>query len=411
MTRWYYAVGADQKGPVGEEELRALIKDGKVGDKTRLWKKGMESWDFADEIRELDPVFDRLPPLPPELAVPLQTENPAYGVAPGGELRSSLARPWPRFWARFIDTTLLIMPTAFAIGYMKAYWDLRFQFGSPETHGLIMTTLLLPIIYMLLALMMTATGSTIGKTVMAVKVPVPQGRSRLGFYLTRELKVWMAGIGFGIPIVALFTQIRQYRLVAAGKPASYDKGHTSVVRRASKLRVILGASIVVGLLGFGVYLEMKAQEAAAELAPTQLWTNPINSRTAYIAKTWTSREVNVGGSRAFMFESDTQRATIVFGYESYEFDGVENRDYAEAIQAAISRGITITSDWSPVTVQGHPGLRATGKSVEYEGIEIELTVAVIGRNAWRIMVSANGRPASQVPNWDELVQALFSTAD
>lgn len=41
---WYYAIGSQQQGPVSEEQLQALIKDGVVTGDTRVWREGMTNW-------------------------------------------------------------------------------------------------------------------------------------------------------------------------------------------------------------------------------------------------------------------------------------------------------------------------------------------------------------------------------
>ena len=41
---WYYAVGSQQQGPVSEDQLRGLIKDGVVTGDTRVWREGMADW-------------------------------------------------------------------------------------------------------------------------------------------------------------------------------------------------------------------------------------------------------------------------------------------------------------------------------------------------------------------------------
>ena len=41
---WYYAVGQDQKGPVTEEQLQALVKDGVVTGDTLVWREGLANW-------------------------------------------------------------------------------------------------------------------------------------------------------------------------------------------------------------------------------------------------------------------------------------------------------------------------------------------------------------------------------
>ena len=41
---WYYAVGSQQQGPVTEDQLRALAKDGVVTADTMVWRDGMADW-------------------------------------------------------------------------------------------------------------------------------------------------------------------------------------------------------------------------------------------------------------------------------------------------------------------------------------------------------------------------------
>lgn len=41
---WYYAVGQEQKGPVTEEQLQALAKDGAITGETLVWREGLADW-------------------------------------------------------------------------------------------------------------------------------------------------------------------------------------------------------------------------------------------------------------------------------------------------------------------------------------------------------------------------------
>ncbi len=41
---WYYADGQEQKGPVDEVALKALVSDGTVTNETLIWKEGMANW-------------------------------------------------------------------------------------------------------------------------------------------------------------------------------------------------------------------------------------------------------------------------------------------------------------------------------------------------------------------------------
>jgi hypothetical protein len=41
---WYYAVGGEQKGPVGEEAFQDLLRQGIVTPQTLVWREGMANW-------------------------------------------------------------------------------------------------------------------------------------------------------------------------------------------------------------------------------------------------------------------------------------------------------------------------------------------------------------------------------
>jgi len=41
---WYYAVGADRKGPVSEEELQGLVQQGAITLQTLVWRTGFSDW-------------------------------------------------------------------------------------------------------------------------------------------------------------------------------------------------------------------------------------------------------------------------------------------------------------------------------------------------------------------------------
>ena len=43
-TPWYYAVNGERKGPVEEEELRALLSAGTVTGDALVWTAGMAQW-------------------------------------------------------------------------------------------------------------------------------------------------------------------------------------------------------------------------------------------------------------------------------------------------------------------------------------------------------------------------------
>ncbi|MFP1631548.1 DUF805 domain-containing protein [Zhengella sp. ZM62] len=47
--QWYYAEGQERRGPVGEDQMRAMAESGLVRPETLVWTAGMENWQKATE--------------------------------------------------------------------------------------------------------------------------------------------------------------------------------------------------------------------------------------------------------------------------------------------------------------------------------------------------------------------------
>ncbi|MBD9510054.1 DUF4339 domain-containing protein [Ensifer sp. ENS10] len=409
MIVWYYAAGKDQKGPVDDDEIRGLIKSGQINRETFVWHEGMDAWQRAADHPDLSKAFSTPPPLP--VASPPKLPSPIFDppvVRPGVEIAS---RPWPRFWARFIDNLIFVPLFGFGIGLWAVLYAPDIYLQIVTMNGVLFGVLLLPLVALFLALCMIVVGTTPGKAVVGVRVVVPQGHSRIGFYLSREFKVWVAGLGLGIPFVALFTQVRQYRLLAAGKAASYDEGNPEIIANPSKVRLAASIVVVSALFTGNVILRAEDQKAETNLNATQAWLNPVTDKTATIGKTWQAQEMKTNSGRAFYFASNELLAEAILGYERFPSDGVQAAAYADAIKAAVASDVSIDTEWRSVSVQGMPALRATGKSVKYTDSIVEVTIAVKGRDAWRTLVFARGNSPAQSAEKDKFVQAMFGTAN
>lgn len=412
MTSWYYAIGPQQHGPVTDEEMHAFIRERRVARETHVWHSGMDSWKAAAEVEDLNTAFAALPPPLPSpseaAAVSLENERTADASILAA---STLARPWPRFWARFIDLGLFSALLGFGIALALAYFAPELYLGLATIDGRVQGLLLLPVISLILAALMAVLGTTPGKAILGIKVKKLTGSNSFIFHLKREFKVWFAGLALGIPLIALFTQIHQYRRVAAGRPAGYDEGVVSVEGRPSGFRVFAGVLLAVTLVSLGVYSQVMDRETARDLYVTQSWTNPITTKRTEFAKTWTVTEVPINSGRLFHFVSSALFAEALFGFEKINIDGVNNEIYGKAIQAVIKEEVELTSEWIPVVAHGHQALRASGKSTKMPGTSVEVTVAVIGRNAWRTLVFAGGRSVADLPGKETLVEAAFETVE
>lgn len=54
MPQWYYGSPAGQTGPVGDDEIRALIASGAVAAETLVWRDGMQDWTPMRMVPELN---------------------------------------------------------------------------------------------------------------------------------------------------------------------------------------------------------------------------------------------------------------------------------------------------------------------------------------------------------------------
>lgn len=43
-AQWYYALGSEQHGPVGEDQMLAMMHEGRLWPETMVWTSGMEDW-------------------------------------------------------------------------------------------------------------------------------------------------------------------------------------------------------------------------------------------------------------------------------------------------------------------------------------------------------------------------------
>ncbi|MGV2108834.1 RDD family protein [Agrobacterium vitis] len=409
MAAWYYAAGQDQKGPVGEDEIRALIKSGQITRETNVWREGMDAWQQAAEHPDLSSALSIPPPLP--VASSGKRPPPIFEppiVKPGIVITS---RPWPRFWARSIDNLIFTPLFSFGIGFWSVLYAPDIYLQILTMNDLLFRILLLPLIAIFLAFFMIVVGTTPGKAIVGVRVPVPQGRNRITFFLSREFKVWTQGLGLGIPFVVLFTQIRQYRLLAEGNVASYDEGNPEIIANPSKVRLAAGIVVVAALFTGNIILGTEDQKAETNLNTKQTWMNPVTNKTATIGKTWQAQEVKINSGRVFYFASNELLVEAIFGYEQFPSGGATVAAYADALKLTVASDVSLDSQWMPVTIQGMSALRATGKSVKYTDRIVEVTVVVKGRDAWRTLVFARGNSPAQAAEKDKFVQAMLGTAN
>ncbi|MBD9652906.1 RDD family protein [Ensifer sp. ENS09] len=421
MAAWHYVIKQERLGPVSDEDIGELVRNGKILRDTLVWKSGFEGWRPAGDVLasffvETPPPIPTPPSVPPsarmseEAAPPPQDDAPLKSIRMSSWSHPEATGPWPRFWARAIDCWLLAPTLSFVIAIAAAFYAPTLYVQFTSLNSTVLGLGLLPVVGIVLALMMAVIGTTPGKAILGIRVTSIADGNKFLFYLIRELKVWVFGLGLGIPFVALFTQIYQCRRVGAGNAAGYDEGFAMVVGRPSGVRVGVGAACAAALFFGMVVLSAIDKTAQAEIETTRTWRNPITQQNAEIARTWTDEEMKTNTGRLFYFASNTLSAEALFGHEVID-GGLDVETYGEALGKVLAPDLTLTSGWIPTTVNGKRGLRATARPLKFPQTHVEVLVRVSGNDAWRVLVFAVGRPTNDLPGRDNLVNALFSTAE
>jgi uncharacterized RDD family membrane protein YckC len=164
-------------------------------------------------------------------------------------IANSLPRPWMRYWARMFD--LMIAGAAFAIvmraaGIDVAHWNhfvfscLALIFWAPCE-----------------AALLCACGTTPGKSMFNIRVATRNGSPlRFPQALGRSFAVFIIGLGFGMPIIAVTTLIAAWwKLSRHGRTTWDDQNDTVVTRqpleKAHILMIALNCIVFFLLIGFG----------------------------------------------------------------------------------------------------------------------------------------------------------------
>jgi len=140
--------------------------------------------------------------------------------------------PWRRLFARTVDTCTagfaLFLLLIFAFGAMMPDQAAGFAkaIENPIVAGIVLYLIWLPAEALLLSMF----GTTPAKWLFGIRVAQPSG-DLLSFSeaLNRSFLVFVQGVGLGIPLVALFTQLFAYRRLTTTGTTLWDTSANAVV--------------------------------------------------------------------------------------------------------------------------------------------------------------------------------------
>lgn len=160
--------------------------------------------------------------------------------------------PWRRFFARAVDIwtggILLFLLLTFSVGYAAPSSAVGFAkaMETPLVAALLLYLLWIPAE----AIFLSFFGATPAKWLFGIRVAHPDG-DLLSFSeaLKRSVLVWVNGLGIGIPLVALFTQLFAYRRLTRTGTTLWDTSAGAVVthQRWMAFRALACTVAVVGV--------------------------------------------------------------------------------------------------------------------------------------------------------------------
>jgi len=299
---WYYSVRGDVHGPVSQSELLAMLRTGDLAPSTLIWREGMTRWTPARGVPHLDDAIRTIPPplpddaelgledLPatssgalPDDATSVDDTEPHDGVhlvAHVEQPRASASlpeqcgddriHPWRRYLARTTDYVLFAVPGAFALIFVMAALQPRLLSTMLDgTSELLWSLLLVGFWVPIEAALLARFGTTPGKWLFGIRIAGAGGR-RLTFSQAqrRAGRVWLRGMGCGIPLVTLFTHLAAYdKLKKKGVTPWDEDGGFTVSHADLGGGRLFGAGAVCVIL-FSIMVALGEDSEAAPQAPT-----------------------------------------------------------------------------------------------------------------------------------------------
>lgn len=221
---WWYSRDGKPQGPFTMVDLQAMARSGTLTTVTRIWTRALPNWVRADQIADLQPLL-QVGVETEELATASSGQAPLPPVTPVAGVRTDPgnAGPWSRFWARQIDFCL------FGISLIVLMELLGLD--DPMGMGIVFGILLLPVYLLFETMLCGLSGTTAGKWIFGITVRDTAGQElTLGATAQRLGKLWVMGIGLGVPLISFVTMIVALVRSGDGLPNGWNmRNGTAVV--------------------------------------------------------------------------------------------------------------------------------------------------------------------------------------
>lgn len=342
------------------------------------------------------------------------------------------AWPWARFLGRQIDLVIESAVISVTLYALFPSFLVRLS-GAASNNQIILGVFLLPLVLLLDAVILAILSTTPGKWAAGIRVRSGTGRLSLWEAVKRNGGVYLWGMGFGIPLVSLFTMAFSARALRLGHLTRWDKGGHFTVQGARlswprwTALVVCWVSLYAGLFVVGQLETNDRGLATAATSPIQSaggaipqsaesgltsasiptsWRNPVTGREAMIPAGWVRAAVAVSGVEAFA--ETIGNHFVMLGHEDAGSDlAPADREFLARYLDALERANG--GKWGRASFElvgrvnsRHPAIAwmqgRVYRNVILNGDAVDVDVNVWnhgGRTVWRtIQMSKAGIPAS-----------------
>lgn len=221
--------------------------------------------ELVEPIEPLKGVSPR-PSAAQSLTASIQRMDPPAFEVPKVRWRTSNPAAWSRYLARTLDILLFVQPLSLCLWGLASLMLTPERFQEAAANSFLTGPLsgigLLVLIIPLNAAFIGWSGSSPGKFLFGVKVLdgsyLPIGlKNALG----REVLVYLQGLGMGVPIVSLFTQIAAYKRVTNSGTAAWDEsdGYVCLYRNHTwGTRLLWATGLLLILVGLMIAAALRA---------------------------------------------------------------------------------------------------------------------------------------------------------
>jgi len=321
------------------------------------------------------------------------------------------AAAWPRWFARTFDVWWQTGLVALVLGTVLCRHSSTFLLWIETPFGWKLFGLAcMPLGLVLDAALHATAGNTPGKALLGLRLLTLDGRKPgVTTLLRRNLALWNAGLGLGLPVVGLITMGRQGLRLRKGKGASYDERcfmvRAMAVGRGRK--VLFGVafcSLFVLIVGLDAADRQDSRETTLlRSALPASWTNPATGRTVPVAPQWTVEERSDDEGRlCWLFTQHSGHALVLRAYEDRA--GQAFRYYARALAEQTAERMEHDlplPDGRFEHFRGRPSWSGAGEG-RRAPLRVQLRIVQVDAQAWRILVMQSP-PAAYT---DDLVQEL-----